>query len=60
MKKYLKIITLIFVSNMLISIANAGSDGSLEIQTKSSSGEINDCFEKLIEVFLHSTKDWIK
>ena len=47
MKKYLKIITLIFVSNILISIANAGSDGSLEIETKSSSGEINDCFEKV-------------
>ena len=47
MKKYLKIITLIFVSNMLISIANAGSDGSLEIGTESSSGEINDCFEKV-------------
>ena len=47
MKKYLKIITLIFVSNMLFSIANAGSDGSLEIETKSSSGEINDCFEKV-------------
>ena len=47
MKKYLKIITLIFVSNILISIANAGSDGSLEIENKSGSGEINDCFEKV-------------
>ena len=32
---------------MLFSIANAGSDGSLEIENKSSSGEINDCFEKV-------------
>ena len=32
---------------MLFSIANAGSDGSLEIKSKSSSGEINDCFEKV-------------
>ena len=47
MKKYLNIIILIFVSNMLFSIANAGSDGSLDIETKSSSGEINDCFEKV-------------
>ena len=47
MKKHLKIIILIFVSNMLFSIANAGSDGSLEIESKSGSGEINDCFEKV-------------
>ena len=47
MKKHLKIIILIFISNMLFSLANAGSDGSLEIETKSSSGEINDCFEKV-------------
>ena len=47
MKKYLNFITIIFVSNMLISIANAGSDGSLEIKNKSSSGEINDCFHVL-------------
>ena len=47
MKKYFKIITLIFVSNLLFSIATAGSDGSLEIGTKSSSGGINDCFEKV-------------
>ena len=47
MKKYLKIIILIFVSNMLFSIVNAGSDGSLEIENKSSSEEINDCFEKV-------------
>ena len=47
MKKYLNIITIIFVSNMLFSIANAGSDGSHKIETKSSSGEINDCFEKV-------------
>ena len=32
---------------MLFSIANAGSDGSLEIESKSGSGEINDCFEKV-------------
>ena len=32
---------------MLFSIVNAGSDGSLEIENKSSSGEINDCFEKV-------------
>ena len=42
MKKYLKIIILIFVSNMLFSIANAGSDGSLEIENKSDSGEISE------------------
>ena len=32
---------------MLFSVVNAGSDGSLEIENKSSSGEINDCFEKV-------------
>ena len=32
---------------MLFSIANAGSDGSLEIGSKSGSSEINDCFEKI-------------
>ena len=32
---------------MMYSIANAGSDESLEIGTISSSGEINDCFEKV-------------
>ena len=47
MKKYFKIITFIFVSNILFSIANAGSDGSLEIGSKSGSSEINDCFEKI-------------
>ena len=47
MKKLIKIVIFIFVSNMLFSIANAGSDGSLEIESKSGSGEINDCFEKV-------------
>ena len=56
MKKYLKIIIIMFVSNMLFSIANAGSDGSLEIENKSGSGEINDCFEKVNREFLHSIK----
>ena len=47
MKKYLKIIILIFVSNVLFSAANAGSDGNLELENKSDFGEINDCFEKV-------------
>ena len=47
MKKHLKIIILIFVSNVLFSVANAGSDGNLELENKSDSGEINDCFEKV-------------
>ena len=47
MKKHLKIIMLILISNMLFSLANAGSDGSLEIESKSGSGEVNDCFEKV-------------
>jgi len=47
MKKYFKIIVILLFSNILFSIANAGSDGTLELKSKSNSGEINDCFEKV-------------
>ena len=47
MKKYFKIIVILLFSNILFSIANAGSDGTLELKSKSKSGEINDCFEKV-------------
>ena len=47
MKKYFKIIVILLFSNILFSTANAGSDGTLELKSKSNSGEINDCFEKV-------------
>ena len=47
MKKYLKILTLILFSNVLFSIASAGSDGALGISKQTNSNEVNDCFEKV-------------
>ena len=47
MKKYFKIVVILLFSNILFSIANASSDGTLELKSKSNSGEINDCFEKV-------------
>jgi len=47
MKKYFKIVVILLFSNILLSIANASSDGKLELKSKSNSGEINDCFEKV-------------
>ena len=47
MKKYLKILTLILFSNVLFSIASAGSDGTLGISKQTNSNEVNDCFEKV-------------
>ena len=47
MIKYFKIIVILLFSNILFSIANASSDGTLELKSKSKSGEINDCFEKV-------------
>ena len=47
MKKYFKIIVILLFSNILFSIANADSDGTLELKSKSNSSEINDCFEKV-------------
>ena len=47
MIKYFKIIVILLFSNILFSIANASSDGTLELKSKSNSGEINDCFEKV-------------
>ena len=47
MKKYFKVIVILLFSNILFSIANAGSDGTLELKSKSNSSEINDCFEKV-------------
>ena len=47
MKKYLKILTLILFSNVLFSIASAGSDGALTISKQTNSNEVNDCFEKV-------------
>jgi len=57
MKKYFKIIILIFVSNMLFSIANAGSDGSLEKKTNLVLEKLMIVSKNLIEEFLHSIKD---
>ena len=47
MKKYFKILILILFSNVLFSIANAGSDGELQIGKKTNTNEVNDCFEKV-------------
>ena len=47
MKNYLKILIIIFFSNILFSLANAGSDGEIKLKTNSDSGEVNDCFEKV-------------
>ena len=47
MKKYFKILTLILFSNVLFSIASAGSDGALGISKQTNSNEVNDCFEKV-------------
>ncbi len=47
MKDYLKILIIIFFSNTLFSIANAGSDGELNIKSNSESKEVKDCFEKV-------------
>ena len=47
MKKYFKVIVILLFSNILFSIANAGSDGTLELKSKSNFSEINDCFEKV-------------
>ena len=47
MKKYLKIIIFIFLSNLVYTFGNAGSDGSLEMSSNSSLKEVDDCFEKI-------------
>ena len=47
MKKYFKILILILFSNVLFSIASAGSDGALGISKQTNSNEVNDCFEKV-------------
>tara|TARA_Y100001980_G_C14541912_1_gene320079 strand:- start:1167 stop:1964 length:798 start_codon:yes stop_codon:yes gene_type:complete len=47
MKDYLKILIIIFFSNTLFSIANAGSDGEFNIKSNSESKEVKDCFEKV-------------
>ena len=47
MKKHFKILILVIFSNVFFSIANAGSDGTFEIEKKTNSNEVNDCFEKV-------------
>ena len=47
MKKYFKILILVIFSNVFFSIANAGSDGTIGIEKKTNSNEVNDCFEKV-------------
>ncbi len=47
MNKYFRILILIFFSNILFSVANAGSDGNIELTKKKNSNEVNDCFEKV-------------
>ena len=47
MKNYLKILIIIFFSNILFSIAYAGSDGEMKLKTNPDSGEVYDCFEKV-------------
>ena len=47
MKKYLKIIIFIFLSNLVYTFGNAGSDGSLKMSSNSSLKEVDDCFEKI-------------
>ena len=47
MKKCFKILLFIFFSNIFFSIANAGSDGNIELSQKTNSNEVNDCFEKV-------------
>ena len=47
MKKCFQIILFIFLGNVLVSIANADSDGSIEMGSKPNSEEVNDCFEKI-------------
>ena len=47
MKKYLKIIIFIFLSNLVYTFGNAGSDGSLEMSSNSRLKEVDDCFEKI-------------
>tara|TARA_B100001109_G_scaffold254853_1_gene255731 strand:- start:1178 stop:1975 length:798 start_codon:yes stop_codon:yes gene_type:complete len=47
MKKYFKIIIFIFLSNLVYTFGNAGSDGDLEMSSNSSFREVDDCFEKI-------------
>ena len=47
MKNYFKILIIIVFSNILFSMANAGSDGNIELKSNSDSSEVNDCFEKV-------------
>ncbi len=47
MKKYLKILLLTISSSLLFSIANAGSDGNLDVEGKIITSEVKDCFEKV-------------
>ena len=47
MKNYFKILIIILLSNVLFSIANAGSDGEIELKSSLDAGEVNDCFEKV-------------
>ena len=47
MKNYFKILIIIVFSNILFSMANAGSDGNIELKSNSDTGEVSDCFEKV-------------
>ena len=47
MKKYFKIIIFIFLSNLVYTFGNAGSDGGLEMSSNPSFREVDDCFEKI-------------
>ena len=47
MKKYFKIIIFIFLSNLVYTFGNAGSDGGFEMSSNPSFREVDDCFEKI-------------
>ena len=56
MKKYFKILILIIFSNVFFSIANAGSDGTFEIEKKQIQMKLMIVLKKLIEEYLLLTK----
>ena len=47
MKNYFKILIIIVFSNILFSMANAGSDGNIELKSNLDTSEVSDCFEKV-------------